>query len=124
VSALGHPHATRIAALIVLLAAGRVGVLAQEPAPAPVAHGHEHVDVAEAALTPTTDTSGTAWQPRATPMFGLHRGWRGWDVRLDGSLFVPLIYEPGERHRTGGAATWQIGRTLAADEPVQIQSRG
>jgi hypothetical protein len=81
---------------------------AQEPAPPP-AEGREHVDVSAALLTPTTDASGTAWQPRATPMYGVHRSWRGWDVRLDGNAFVQLILEPGDRHRTGGAATTQLG---------------
>jgi hypothetical protein len=69
---------------------------------------HEHVDVAGTLLTPTTDFTGTAWLPRATPMFGLHRSWQAWDLRLDGTLFVQLLYEPGDRHRTGGAGTEQF----------------
>jgi hypothetical protein len=99
----------RTATLAGLLCAP-VGGFAQEPPAAPdKAEGHEHVDVEGTALTPSTDTSGTAWLPRATPMYGLHREWHGWDVRLDGALFVQLVYEPGDRHRTGGAATHQIG---------------
>jgi hypothetical protein len=70
---------------------------------------HEHIDVAAAALTPTRDASGTAWLPPATPMYGLHRPWRGWDVRLDGRALVGLIDEPGDRHRTGGAQRRQLG---------------
>lgn len=69
---------------------------------------HEHVVVDGAALTPTRDTSGTAWQPAVTPMSGLHRPWHGWDVRLDGAAFLQGVYEPGDRHRTGGAGTRQI----------------
>jgi hypothetical protein len=42
-------------------------------------------------------------------MYGPHRAWLGWDLRLDGTLFVQLVYEPGDRHRTGGAATRQLG---------------
>ena len=42
-------------------------------------------------------------------MYGVHRPWRGWDVRLNGALFVQALYEPGDRHRTGGASTRQAG---------------
>jgi hypothetical protein len=42
-------------------------------------------------------------------MYGVHRPWHGWDVRLNGALFVQALYEPGDRHRTGGAATHQAG---------------
>ena len=83
---------------------------AQEPqAPPQPTEVHEHVDVAGTFLTPTTDASGTAWLPRATPMYGVHREWRGWDLRVDGAAFAQLVYEPGERHRTGGPATRQLG---------------
>lgn len=92
-----------------LLIASAAPALAQEPPPPGPAEVHEHVDVTGSLLTPPTDVSGTAWLPRATPMYGVHRPWRGWDVRLDGSLMVQGIYEPGDRHRTGGAATSQSG---------------
>jgi hypothetical protein len=83
---------------------------AQDPQPPPPPpEVHERVDVAATLLTPTTDASGTAWLPRATPMYGVHRDWRGWDLRVDGNLFAQLVYEPGDRHRTGGPATRQIG---------------
>jgi hypothetical protein len=82
---------------------------AQDPPPPPrEADVHEHVEVAGTLLTPTTDVSGTAWLPRATPMYGAHRPWRGWDLRLDGALAVQAVVEPGERHRTGGPGTRQI----------------
>jgi hypothetical protein len=42
-------------------------------------------------------------------MFGVHRPWRGWDLRLDGSAFVQFVYEPRDRHRTGGPGTRQLG---------------
>ena len=41
-------------------------------------------------------------------MYGLHRPWRGWDLRLTGALFAQLIVEPNDKHRTGGPATWEI----------------
>jgi hypothetical protein len=97
-----------LVASALLVTAGPAG--AQEPSPpAGSAEVHEHVEVAGTLLTPTTDVSGTAWLPRATPMYGVHRDWRGWDVRLDGAVFAQLLYEPGERHRTGGGATRQVG---------------
>jgi hypothetical protein len=82
---------------------------AQEPQPTPPAEVHEHVVVDGAMLTPTRETSGTAWIPSATPMYGVHRPWRGWDVRVSGSVFVQALYEPRDRHRTGGAGTRQVG---------------
>jgi hypothetical protein len=67
------------------------------------------VAVTAPALAPTREASGTAWLPEATPMYGMHRPWRGSDIRLDGVLFVQVLYEPGDRHRTGGTANHQVG---------------
>lgn len=82
---------------------------AQQPEATPSADVHEHVSVTAQLLTPTRDATGTAWLPEATPMYGVHRPWRSWDVRLDGVVFVQALYEPGDRHRTGGASTRQGG---------------
>jgi len=84
-------------------------VLGQEPPTTPATEVHEHIAVTAPLLVPTRDTSGTAWQPSATPMYGTHRPWRGWDARLSGALFVEGLYEPGDRHRTGGASNRQGG---------------
>ncbi len=70
---------------------------------------HEHVGVTAPLLTPTRETSGTAWMPQITPMYGVHRPWRGWDVRLNGVAFVQVLYEPRDRHRTGGPGRLQVG---------------
>lgn len=88
-----------------------VPAFAQEAEPQPPAQPNirEHVAVTAPALTPTREASGTAWLPEATPMYGAHRPWRGWDLRLDGALFAQFLYEPGDRHRTGGPATRQVG---------------
>lgn len=91
-----------VALTLVLVTA--CSAMAQEPKPAEV---HEHVAVTASLLTPTREASGTAWLPAATPMYGVHRPWRGWDVRLNGIAFVQGIYEPGDRHRTGGPGTRQ-----------------
>ena len=82
---------------------------AQQSRPTPPADVHEHVAVTAPLLTPTRETSGTAWLPAVTPMYGVHRPWGGWDVRLNGVVFVQALYEPGDRHRTGGAGTRQGG---------------
>ena len=80
---------------------------AQQTQAAPATDLHEHVAVTAPILTPTRETSGTAWLPSVTPMYGVHRPWRGWDVRLNGVVFVEGLYEPPDRHRTGGAGTRQ-----------------
>ena len=83
--------------------------LAQEPDPAPTQTVHEHVAVTAPLLTPTREPSGTAWLPQATPMYGMHRPWRGWDLRLNGAAFIQVVYEPANRHRTGGFSSRQAG---------------
>ena len=90
-------------------AGGSTIVFAQEPTPRPPADVHEHVDVTAPLLTPTRDASGTAWLPTVTPMYGVHREWGGWDLRVNGLIFVQGTFEPGDRHRTGGTATRQVG---------------
>jgi hypothetical protein len=101
---------TRSAAALGLVAALLVSptiAAAQEPQPTPPPETHEHVVVDGTMLTPTREGPGTAWIPAATPMYGLHRPWRTWDIRLNGTVFAQAVYEPRERHRTGGASTSQ-----------------
>ena len=84
------------------------GFAQQSASPTPT-EVHEHVAVTAPLLIPTRETSGTAWLPPATPMYGLHRPWGSWDLRLNGAVFLQALYEPGDRHRTGGASTHQGG---------------
>ena len=83
--------------------------LAQDPEPSPTSEVHEHVAVTAPVLTPTRETSGTAWVPAVTPMYGIHRPWGGWDLRLNGAAFIQVLYEPADRHRTGGFGNRQAG---------------
>lgn len=100
-----------VAIVIASLFVPTVSAFAQEAEQQPSAPPNirEHVAVTAPALTPTREASGTAWLPETTPMYGVHRPWRGWDLRLDGTLFAQYLYEPGDRHRTGGPATRQFG---------------
>ena len=61
---------------------------AQQSQPTRPTDVHEHVAVTAPLLTPTRETSGTAWLPQVTPMYGVHRPWRGWDLRLNGVVSV------------------------------------
>ena len=71
---------------------------------------HQHpASHPDSALFETREASGTAWLPDATPMFGLQRSWRGWDIMLHGMAFGQFLYEPGFIHRTGGFSTHQFG---------------
>ena len=71
---------------------------------APPAHHHE----ATSELFPARDGSGTSWLPDDTPMYGTARAWRGWTIALHGAAFAQFLYEPGDRHRTGGSSTHQF----------------
>jgi hypothetical protein len=81
--------------------------LAQEGAGSSTPQHHHHGDSGSADLFPARETSGTAWQPALTPMHGLHRAVGEWQLMLHGNVFAQFLYEPGERHRTGGFATTQ-----------------
>ena len=100
------------ALMLVTLSAALAGpLLASAQEPPPPDDLHEHVSVTAQLLTPTREASGTAWLPQTTPMYGVHQPWRGWDLRLNGALSLQAHYEPGDRHRTGGASTRQVAST-------------
>ena len=106
--ALRGTSTTGSCALVAAAIVAMPAISAQEPQP-PRIDVHEHVAVTAPLLTPTKETSGTAWMPQVTPMYGVHRPWRGWDVRLNGVAFVQALYEPRDRHRTGGSGRRQVG---------------
>ena len=95
----------RLGALLVTAAAVSalpVAAHAQEP---PAQHQHD----TPTALFRSREASGTAWVPDHTPMYGILRTWRRWDVMLHGSAFAQFLYEPGDIHRTGGFDKRQFG---------------
>ena len=69
---------------------------------------HQHSSDGTVALFPSREASGTAWLPDETPMYGIARRWRSWDVMLHGTAFAQFLYEPGDKHRTGGFSDKQI----------------
>ena len=75
--------------------------------------GEQQRDVASAAtLFPSRDSSGTAWLPDRTPMYGFHRQQGAWEVMLHGNAFAQYLYESGEEHRRKqqiGSINWFMG---------------
>ena len=69
------------------------------PAPAEPDPHAQHAQHAPEGMTafPARDASGTAWLPDATPMYGVHRQARGWDVMLHGNAFLQFLTESGNR---------------------------
>jgi hypothetical protein len=82
-------------------------------------------------LFPSREASGTAWLPDETPMYGISRTLAGWNVMVHGSAFGQFLYEPGEKHRTGGFASQQassvnwlmaMGRRQVGDGRVGLRA--
>ena len=99
------------ALLVGLILAASTQAQAQNPAsPATPAVQDPHASHGQAPmLFPPREASGTSWLPDETPMFGVDRTWRGWNVMLHGVAFAQFLYEPGEVHRTGGFSEAQLG---------------
>lgn len=72
---------------------------------------HEHGATGEVALFPAREASGTAWAPDDTPMYGLMRRAGAWEVMVHGHVVEQFLYEPGEKHRTGGIQNRQWSST-------------
>ena len=123
--------------LIEILARATPGLAQEEKAPS--TDVHEHVAATAPLLTPTKEASGTAWLPPATPMYGVHQPWRGWDLRVAAgscssrhSPNLAIGTGPGaptvdKSQLSTGACSWHDG-TSAVDASVSgrcsAQSRG
>ena len=58
------------------------------------------------------ESSGTSWQPAATPMTGVHASLGGWMLMGHANVFAQFLYESGEVHRTSqqaGSINWFMG---------------
>jgi hypothetical protein len=64
-------------------------------------HAHE-------TFFPPREASGTAWLPDESPMYGVQQTWGTWQIMLHGTAVAQYLYEPGDRHRTGGSANHQV----------------
>ena len=53
-------------------------------------------------MFPMREGSGTSWVPEETLMSGVARRWGGWEVMLHGVATLQVLFEPNDRHRTGG----------------------
>ena len=82
-------------------------LLAQTVTPVEAPSAHQHGSDVE--LFPPRDASGTAWLPDESPMFSLARTWGDWEVMLHGIVVAQFLYEPADRHRTGGNSVHQFG---------------
>lgn len=72
---------------------------------------HEH-EATVPGLFPSRDSSGTAWLPDMSPMYGFHQQRGAWEVMLHGNLFAQYLNEGGEFHRRGqqaGMINWFMG---------------
>jgi hypothetical protein len=98
----------KIMSIIAMVLLSTCAVRAQEPHIEATSTEHSHQNGA-LELFPARDASGTSWLPDDTPMHGIVRAWGGWSVMLHGNAFAQFLYEPGDRHRTGGFSTRQFG---------------
>jgi hypothetical protein len=112
----------------VLLAAGFAVVLGgsgraqEQPGPLPLPPQHEHPhDSTASELFAARDASGTAWVPYESPVYGVHWNAGRWQVMLHGTAFAQLLYEPGEKHRTGG---FESGQFSSVNWVMAVARRG
>lgn len=79
---------------------------ATPPAPEPQHAGH---DAGEPGLFSARDSSGTAWLPDASPMYGVEIPAGNWSVMLHGNAFVQFLNEGGTRAmQQGGSINWAM----------------
>ena len=97
--------ASRLLAVFVAFVCWAPPVFGQGPPTASTgSHAHLHGTAAapDASMFPMREGSGTSWVPEETLMSGVARRWAGWDVMLHGVATFQFVFEPNDRHRTGG----------------------
>jgi hypothetical protein len=75
---------------------------------AQAASAPDQKQVTESPMFPARESSGTSWLPDTTPMFGVVKSRGPWELMFHGTLFGQFLYEPGDKHRTGGVANAQV----------------
>ena len=101
----------RLLGVALVVRAAVAPVFAQAPDLPPASPQHEHAapDPAAPALFPMRESSGTAWAPDTTPMFGVQRLAMGWTVMLHGQAFAQFLAESGSEHHgshQAGSINW------------------
>ena len=136
-------HQASAALLAVLLAVGTAPLAAQTRPPASAPEQHEHdaapVDPAEQGghvhdmsqmnreqVSETTrESSGTAWQPDASPMYALHGQAGGWNLMAHGNVFIQVLHESSKRGDTQlGSINWIMGMADRAAGGGALRLRG
>ena len=131
--------------LVILVVASTASAVAQHTQEVTPSAQHQHASLPAASeLFPAREGSGTAWLPDETPMYGVPRTLGKWEVMLHGTVFGQFLYEPGEKHRTGGFSSRQVSsvnwlmamarrrvgagrvglRTMASVEPWTVRDCG
>ena len=109
------------------------------PQTADIPDAHQHVAV-ESSQFAARESSGTAWLPDATPMYGFHRASGDWELMLHGNGFAQLLHEAAPEHRgatQAGSINWVMAmarrplaggrfgvRTMMSLEPWTIAGCG
>ena len=123
-----RPHHVGAGLLAALMAIGPRPLAAQTRVPASAPEQHEHdaapVDAAEQGghvhdmsqmnreqvSESTRESSGTAWQPDASPMYALHGQAGGWNLMAHGNVFIQVLHESSKRGDTQlGSINWIMG---------------
>ena len=120
-----------VAATLVSSAASGQTPQHQHPAPPPAAPApesepqHAGHDAAEPGLFSTRDSSGTAWLPDASPMYGVEFPAGNWSVMLHGNAFVQFLNEGGTRAaQQGGSINWAMAMARRRTASGRLTLRG
>src|SRR5215203_4038407 len=80
----------------------------QPPAQRPI--GHAQHEAATMEMFPAREASGTAWLPNESPMYGIHRPVRSWQLMGHGAAFVQFLDDGGDRGQDQfGSINWLMG---------------
>jgi hypothetical protein len=99
-------HSRNLRILLAMLAVA-APALAQAPQEQVASPPPQHHHQAGTTLFPAREASGTSWFPDETPMYGIQRKVGNWELMLHGAAFAQFLYEPGDKHRTGGFSNRQ-----------------
>ena len=134
-------HVAGLLAVLFTVGARPLASQARPPAPAPERHEHEAAPVNEAEqgghvhdmgrmnneqqAEATRESSGTAWQPGASPMYALHGQAGGWNLMGHGNAFIQGLHESSRRGDSQlGSINWIMGMADRTSEGGALRFRG